>query len=490
MTTTLEPLNVIPQPPNPVARGMYGPLGCGVHRVFVYDRGGEHRLGEITPIASVTWSRVRDDISNASVTTAGFGPDCCRLMESLHAMRHELVIFRDDVRVWEGPITLLTYQADSVSIEAHDVFYYLFRRAIENGYNDGYPNLKTVVARSVLICQDELARDDPNVAAYLTRFDRPDDAQEARAVQAYQKTVYEEIDDMAANAGLDYTTVGRRIMFWDTHNVIGRLSVFDDAAFLGNPIISEYGSSLCTTSIVSDGQGNFGTAGGEDFFYGCVEMIFSSYSSAGPPLQAGELTTINQNRVKAEAAYRTARAAYLRYPGLSAAEENQLAAWVTERNTPGVSPARQRWLDAHIKPLQDRHNKKQALLTQMNHAYTAFQNALQAQQAAAAKWNAYIAGLRSQALRNLHGRNPTPIVVRVPDNSQLNPNLDIGINQLVPGAWIPLRSSATCRQMTQWQKLDNVTVTQDASGEKVQITMSPAPDHGQDPVDVTTDASA
>ena len=92
-----------------------------------------------------------------------------------------------------------------------------------------------------------------------------------------------------------------------------------------------------------------------------------------------------------------------------------------------------------------------------------------------------LVGLTEQAARNISGRFPTPLIVRVPDNSSLSPECAVGFQQLVPGVWVPLRASGTCRIVTQWQKLDSVTVDVDDSGEKVSVVLSPAPNNGQDP---------
>jgi len=92
-----------------------------------------------------------------------------------------------------------------------------------------------------------------------------------------------------------------------------------------------------------------------------------------------------------------------------------------------------------------------------------------------------IASLTEQAASNIAGRWPTPLVVRVPDNATLSPECAIGFQQLVPGVWIPLRASGTCRTITQWQKLDSVSVEVDETGENVAVVMSPAPGQGRDP---------
>jgi hypothetical protein len=86
--------------------------------------------------------------------------------------------------------------------------------------------------------------------------------------------------------------------------------------------------------------------------------------------------------------------------------------------------------------------------------------------------------LTSQAERNLSGRWPTPLLVRVPDNSSLNPEVNIDINHLIPGVWVPLRATKTCRSVAQWQKLDSIAVEVGPTGEKVSVTLSPAPGGG------------
>lgn len=85
------------------------------------------------------------------------------------------------------------------------------------------------------------------------------------------------------------------------------------------------------------------------------------------------------------------------------------------------------------------------------------------------------AALNSQAKRNLDGKNPVPVVVRVPDNSTLNPNGALEIKHLVPGIRIPLRATLTAKKVSQMQKLDRVSVIENQEkGELIRVTMSPA----------------
>jgi hypothetical protein len=88
--------------------------------------------------------------------------------------------------------------------------------------------------------------------------------------------------------------------------------------------------------------------------------------------------------------------------------------------------------------------------------------------------------LTSQAQRGLNDRWPTPLVVRVPDNSAMSAEAPVTLDQLVPGVWIPVFASGL-KQVAQWQKLDAVKVEVDNKGEKIRVSMSPAPSGGKDP---------
>jgi hypothetical protein len=367
-------------------------LGCGTYRAFIYDRGGQVQRGEITPLRSIQWDRRRDDISQAILHTNGFDEDCGELLKTVHCWMHELVIFRDGERVWEGPIVRITESIDGVEIDARDPMVYVYRRIMRIGYNDSYhptlnPDLESVVFRAQRIIQDALGYDDPNVLQYLTPVTFPDDAREGRVVPGWTKSAWEEIDDLAANAGLDYTCVGRRIVLWDVHRPIGELPEMRNGDFSDPLKVTEYGMSTANVYAVSSNTGYYGVAEAFDTDvgpYGHIEQIASAYGESDTT-QITNPTTVAQ---------------------------------------------------------------KQALINT----------------------------LTNQAERNLKNRYPTPVVVRVPDRTTIQPHVAVGINQLVPGVWIPLRSVGVLREVTQTQKLDNLTVTYTAADqEKIMVTLSPVP---------------
>lgn len=396
---------------DPVGREVRGMLGVGKHRVFIFQRGGLVQRGEITQMSKVEWNRKRDDISSATIEITGYSDQCRELLGSVRTWAHEVVIYRGEDRVFEGPVTHITDTPGKFTIGAKDVMAYLYRRIMRQGYNDAYHlvagqqrGLKTVVERAGLITVNALAYLDPNVLPYLTLVHTGADARQSRIVPDYSKSAWEEVDDLASNAGLDYTTVCRRIIYWDTHNHLGVLPEMRDEDFSEPLTVTEYGMSAANYYAVTDGQGAWGAAipdgATEDDwydFYGPLEQLASGY---------GDTT---------------------------AAEET-------------LTP-----------------------------------NALAVMKA----------DLEAQARRNINNRWPAPLVARVPDNATIRPTVNVGINQLIPGVWVPLRIENTVRKFAQMQKLDSLTVTEESleSGpsEKVNVVLSPAPIGAEDP-DAVIDA--
>ena len=369
-------------------------LYCATHTVFAADRGGMRIIGELSPLSLVRWERKRDDISTATVVIPVRSPECERTLGVLRAMRHELVIYRGDVRVWEGPITHITYQGDQVEIEAKDVMYRVYRCVMKGEYNNAYPNVTTIIKRIDGIMRAELARhealDPPiNVLPHLTLHETPDDARTAAHTLPFSYTVFTHLDTYAARAGLDYVTVGRAIHLMDVDTPLGYTPTVSESDFGGDVVITEYGAELATYVAVTDGEGNAGQAGGVDSYYGLVEVLHAAY------------------------------------------DEN-----TRDEDDPNPTTAE----------------------------------------------------MASQARLALAGANPTPVVVRVRDNSSVNPKGVLSTVDLVPGVRVPLIANLPGRSMLQMQKLDHVRFEEAGSrvgsgvGERVTVTLSPEP-HVEDSPD-------
>lgn len=362
-------------------------LSCSLHTAYVYDRGGLRVIGKFGPLTKIKWGRTRDDISVATATVAAPSAECREDLKLIASGRHELVVFRGDQRVWEGPITRITYRGAAMEIEAKDVMHYANRTIMRNEYDNRYPNNTTALARIQRIFRTELARKealDPPVnvirhAQYL--FADPakgeKDAGTAARTLKYEMTLFEHIDNYAQRGGIDYTVVGRSVLFFDVRKAIGKTPMVTASDFLEDPIITEYGMELATYVSHTDGKGHQGDAGGTDPYYGEWEVLFQAYDEDA------------------------------------------------ERD--GDEPPS-------------------------------------------------IAELRSQAQRTLSQSYRPPVVVRVPDNTSINPKGVLRIEDLVPGVHIPMTAKLPGRTLSQVQKLDSMTVTESAAeGEKISVVLSPAP---------------
>lgn len=356
------------------------------HRVFLHERGGIERIDELVNIQVCSWARVRDDISEASVTiSANFCDSQRDVLNLIEPGRHELVIYRGDVRSWEGPITRIAFGRSGVQIFARDVVHYLHTTVMESGYDNSGVNADFVTNRAANIITTELTRKDvaevaagvpsANVLPFLVNHHNALDSRTTAKTVPMQYTVFEHIDNLAADYGMDYTAVGRAIHLWDTHRSLGKTPIVTEDDFFGDLVVTAYGMELGTRAISTDGQGVWGESGGVDPFYGLVERLTTAYDEEtddGPPPSQSEL--------------------------------------------------------------------------------------------------------ESQAIRSLVDRNPTPVTVRLPDGSGINPNGSLRLEDLIPGVLIPLRATVLVRNLSQLQKVDRVQVREDAAGESVMLTLVPAPD--------------
>lgn len=84
------------------------------------------------------------------------------------------------------------------------------------------------------------------------------------------------------------------------------------------------------------------------------------------------------------------------------------------------------------------------------------------------------ADLNSQAQRNLSGRTPVPVEIRVPENSTIRLSDSLTINDLVPGVRFPLAATLNARKVTQMVKLHTMQVTETGAGETITVSFVPA----------------
>ena len=276
------------------------------HRVFVYDRGGISRFHQLTEISEVQWERDRDGTSEATVKLTGLSCERQRsITASIASKRHELVIFRGNDRVWEGPIFRIGDQGSSITIVARDVTAYLFGTALSQVWDNTGANATEVTTRFGNIIEYELTHSrtvrkvgggtivrpgweqlDPpaNILPHLQIHHFPNEARTSAKTYPSQMTIGTHLAGAARSSGIDYTAVGRAIHLWDTSRNIGQIRTLTEADFNGNIIVTEYGADHTQGAYVSSGnEGVYGQAMNPDNldFYGPWETVYTAYNEEG-----------------------------------------------------------------------------------------------------------------------------------------------------------------------------------------------------------------
>jgi hypothetical protein len=356
-------------------------LGSGSYEIHLYDRGGANPIGVFRDVESLSFTRQRDDVSEALLILRG---EATRndLARRIRSVRHELVIFRNGERVWEGPITRVEYTPGRLEIAARDVLWWMSRTAVTThksyaGKNKGV-NILTV-AESLLAMVYNKDHDWLNVWKFVKRYDAPSTRLFEGEWVAYQETVYHVMERMAQDWDLDYAAVGRRIYIFDVHTRMHHTQALSDGDFMNALVMTEYGADLRTVL--------YSTRSGRVYYRQADSALRSYY---------GPVEDVRANS-----------------------------------NEDADAP--------RLPPIAD--PKKPAL-----------------------------------------DEGPAPVRVRVPDDTQLSPNAPVRFSELVPGAWIPIRTDLMGRPYDGWMKLDRVQVTwEPVAGERVSITVVQSPSDMEDP---------
>lgn len=94
-----------------------------------------------------------------------------------------------------------------------------------------------------------------------------------------------------------------------------------------------------------------------------------------------------------------------------------------------------------------------------------------------------IAQWTDTAARSVIDKDPSPLSIVVPDNVTLLPGAPWELRDLVPGAWFQVSTPMLCRSIDEWQRLEQVVVTEEApQGETVQFSASQAPRNVVEPL--------
>lgn len=277
------------------------------HRAYIYERGGVQRIAQIHNIEKVEYERTRDDFSTAEVWISGTScNDQRELLSRIATKRHELVIFRGNQRVWEGPLWRIGDEGTRIKFAARDVLVYLFGTALSREWDNSYSGdgPTEVTSRFARIIEHELTTDrevystkggtavlpgweniDPpaNIIDHLTVHHFPNEARTSAKTLSTEMTVGDHLQGSSRTAGIDFTAVGRAIHIWDTSRNIGTIRTLTEADFFGRIIVTEYGADHTQAAFTAGTDGAYGEALNTDNldFYGPWATVYTTYNEEG-----------------------------------------------------------------------------------------------------------------------------------------------------------------------------------------------------------------
>lgn len=291
--------------------GRWGPC-VTAHTALIHDRGGVRRIAQLQEVSEVRWGRTLSDAATATVVVRG--KQCVMQSEDLlkiRSKRHELVLYRGDGRSFEGPIEEVAWFPDRVEIRAKDVTGYLqgtvLSKAWPNADGGGSSLMTTRVsqiinyelttpysarvgtggaAQTIVMPRWETLTDPANILPYLdvrassTLLTRSD-------TSAFELTVFEHLKNLA-EGGLDFTTVGRSIIAWDSAVSLGQTRTVTEKDFTGELQLYESGTEHASIAHISatpnedtPSAAAFGSAGDEDDYYGVWTALVTRADEQG-----------------------------------------------------------------------------------------------------------------------------------------------------------------------------------------------------------------
>lgn len=251
-------------------------LGQGENHAYIYTRDGRTRLvdlGKLCKVRELSYARGLSAVTEGEVTVP-LNAKTRPMLDGLGTWGYSLVMFRDNDRVWEGPIRRLTHGRGASTISAYDVLGWLERRRIRASRAGTF----NAVSEAVLAITSALTPDDPNILAHLTSI--AGGGSVLREVAINGGTTLDDLGTLAG-FGVQFTTVGRRIIVFPDSATTGRTAQLDLDTFVAGELdVIEDGDLATTAATARDDQGSSITVGGTDSFYGLLDTITSVGSGA------------------------------------------------------------------------------------------------------------------------------------------------------------------------------------------------------------------
>lgn len=223
-------------------------------------------VADATDLVGVQWTRLLNDTSTAKVTVVP-DADCCHQMGNVRSWAHSLLIFRNNLFVWGGPILNVDWSDGEVEVMAADISAWLARRVPHSALTFSDQVDVSDIAKALI--DDGFAPDDPGHSVSIPANSG------VKSGRTYTQNVGQTFDHLQnlTKSGIDFTVVGSQfIVLPDAFSqAIGSLTDEDLPEGL---VVSEDGTSLATRWVVAGGDNHdvVGSAGGKDAYYGLLEI--------------------------------------------------------------------------------------------------------------------------------------------------------------------------------------------------------------------------
>lgn len=230
---------------------MSGPLGSGEYHAELMARGGRVRLADMQDVQQVSWGRTADDTSQAQVSVAlrQQSERCRSALAGAYAWAHELRLYRGATVVWEGPLQTPQWSGNraTVLLSGRDIAAWLDRRTTHLPHDDSQTARDLSVHAEALV-RDAFGPDDPNVLAHLDV--RPAGVSATWSAVVGTVNAGSELRNFA-EAGLDWTVLGRRIVLFGPASPLGTVAELGELDFLTDALtVTQDGTQACTRALV------------------------------------------------------------------------------------------------------------------------------------------------------------------------------------------------------------------------------------------------
>lgn len=115
---------------------MLGQLGCADYSARVVTRGALNVVWEDIPFTSLTYERVLDDTSTATIQIDGVDQGCAEktALAKCVTFQHEIALYRDGPLVWVGPLAQRAAKGTRATLNGRDRSAWWDRRFIHASY--------------------------------------------------------------------------------------------------------------------------------------------------------------------------------------------------------------------------------------------------------------------------------------------------------------------------------------------------------------------